>query len=88
MAMTKADFKKTLDSCRAKSGEFCLLEVRALGPTADPAWPRGAGVLAHLTGSPVVELNRAVAFGMAYGPGSDLTGPHGSGQVVTDTIQA
>jgi hypothetical protein len=27
MAMTKADFKKTLDSYRAKSGEFRLLEV-------------------------------------------------------------
>jgi len=29
-------------------------------------------VLAHLTPSPVVELNRAVAVGMAYGPGKGL----------------
>ncbi len=29
-------------------------------------------VLAHLTPSPVVELNRAVAVGMAYGPACGL----------------
>ena len=29
-------------------------------------------VLAHLIPSPVVELNRAVAVGMAYGPGQGL----------------
>ena len=29
--------------------------------------------LARLTGSPVVELNRAVALGMAYGPVAGLT---------------
>jgi len=29
-------------------------------------------VLAHLTPSPVVELNRAVAVGMAYGPARGL----------------
>src|SRR5690348_7796147 len=38
-------------------------------------WERIAAlyvVLAHLTPSPVVELNRAVAVGMAYGPGKGL----------------
>ena len=38
-------------------------------------WERIAAlyvVLAHLTPSPVVELNRAVAAGMAYGPARGL----------------
>jgi predicted RNA polymerase sigma factor len=38
-------------------------------------WERVAAlytVLAHLTPSPVVELNRAVAVGMAYGPARGL----------------
>jgi len=37
----------------------------------DTDWPRIAGLyqeLAELTGSPIVELNRAVALSMAYGP--------------------
>jgi predicted RNA polymerase sigma factor len=39
-------------------------------------WVRIAGLyeqLARLTGSPVVELNRAVALGMAHGPAAGLT---------------
>ena len=42
---------------------------------ADTDWPRIAGlydVLARRMGSPVVELNRAVAFAMAYGPQAGL----------------
>jgi hypothetical protein len=41
----------------------------------DTDWERIAAlyvVLAHLTPSPVVELNRAVAVGMAYGPARGL----------------
>ena len=37
----------------------------------DTDWARIAAlyaVLAHLTPSPVIELNRAVAVGMAFGP--------------------
>ncbi len=42
----------------------------------DTDWPRIAELyeqLARLTGSPVVELNRAVALGRAYGPAAGLT---------------
>ena len=41
----------------------------------DTDWPRIAAlyeVLARRTGSPVVELNRAVALSMAYGPAAGL----------------
>jgi predicted RNA polymerase sigma factor len=44
--------------------------------TAETDWIRIAGLyerLARLTGSAVVELNRAVALGMAYGPEAGLT---------------
>ncbi len=48
--------------------------ARALTP-ADTDWPRIVKLydeLAQLTPSPVVELNRAVAVGMAYGPAAAL----------------
>jgi RNA polymerase sigma factor (sigma-70 family) len=48
--------------------------ARALTP-ADTDWDRIAAlyqVLVHLSPSPVVELNRAVAVGMAAGPGAGL----------------
>ncbi|GAA4204284.1 RNA polymerase sigma factor [Microbispora amethystogenes] len=48
--------------------------ARALTPQATD-WERIAALyrlLAHLTPSPVVELNRAVAVGMAYGPARGL----------------
>ncbi len=48
--------------------------ARALTPRATD-WERIAALyrlLAHLTPSPVVELNRAVAVGMAYGPARGL----------------
>jgi RNA polymerase sigma factor (sigma-70 family) len=44
--------------------------------TADTDWERIAAlytVLSHVTVSPVVELNRAIAVGMALGPGEGLT---------------
>ncbi|MFI7134759.1 RNA polymerase sigma factor [Nonomuraea sp. NPDC050153] len=48
--------------------------ARALTPQATD-WERIAALyrlLAHLTPSPIVELNRAVAIGMAYGPARGL----------------
>jgi RNA polymerase sigma-70 factor, ECF subfamily len=48
--------------------------ARALTPE-DTDWPRIASLyaaLAHLTPSPIVELNRAVAVGMAFGPQAGL----------------
>jgi RNA polymerase sigma factor (sigma-70 family) len=48
--------------------------ARATTPQATD-WPRIAalyGVLGHQTPSPVVELNRAVAVGMAFGPAAGL----------------
>jgi RNA polymerase sigma-70 factor (ECF subfamily) len=48
--------------------------ARALTPD-DTDWPRIAALyaaLAHVTPSPIVELNRAVAVGMAFGPQAGL----------------
>jgi len=48
--------------------------ARALRPE-DTDWARIAGLygeLARLTGSPIVELNRAVALGMLFGPAAGL----------------
>ena len=61
-------------------GTYALQAAIAAGharaPTADATdWPRIAalyGELAARTGSPVVELNRAVAVGMAAGPAAGL----------------
>ena len=58
-----------LTRCRPRSPRV----MRARGPRAETDWPRIAelyGRLAELTPSPIVELNRAVALGMAFGPGS------------------
>jgi RNA polymerase sigma factor (sigma-70 family) len=59
--------------------EIAACHARALRP-ADTDWERIAAlyrVLAHVSPSPVVELNRAVAVGMAAGPdkGLELTEP-------------
>jgi len=50
----------------------CHARARTAGETD---WPRIAGLygaLAQITPSPVVELNRAVAVGMAFGPAAAL----------------
>lgn len=56
--------------------QAALAACHARAPTAQATdWPRIAGlydVLAARMGSPVVELNRAVAFAMAYGPQAGL----------------
>jgi predicted RNA polymerase sigma factor len=55
----------------AVQAEIAACHARAAS-VKDTDWERIAAlyvVLAHLVPSPVVELNRAVAVGMAYGPG-------------------
>lgn len=57
--------------------QAAIAACHARAPTAaDTDWARIAGLyatLARVTGSPVVELNRAVAVGMAEGPGAGLS---------------
>jgi RNA polymerase sigma factor (sigma-70 family) len=58
----------------AVQAEIAACHARAVSVEATD-WERIAAlyvVLAHLTPSPVVELNRAVAVGMAYGPARGL----------------
>jgi predicted RNA polymerase sigma factor len=58
----------------AVQAEIAACHARAAS-VEDTDWERIAAlyvVLAHLTPSPVVELNRAVAVGMAYGPDKGL----------------
>lgn len=58
----------------AVQAEIAACHARAAS-VEDTDWERIAAlyvVLAHLTPSPVVELNRAVAVGMAYGPARGL----------------
>jgi len=58
----------------AVQAEIAACHARA-GSVKDTDWERVAAlyvVLAHLTPSPVVELNRAVAVGMAYGAARGL----------------
>jgi RNA polymerase sigma-70 factor (ECF subfamily) len=56
--------------------QAAIAGCHAAAPTAQATdWPRVArlyGILAYLTGSPVVELNRAVAVAMADGPAAGL----------------
>jgi RNA polymerase sigma factor (sigma-70 family) len=74
---------KALDRARAQGGEGGVYALQAAivacharaGAAADTDWARIAELYAHLaavTGSPVVELNRAVAVGMARGPEAGL----------------
>jgi predicted RNA polymerase sigma factor len=58
----------------ALQAAIAACHARALTPEATD-WPRIAALydaLAELLRSPVVELNRAVALGMAYGPAEGL----------------
>jgi len=58
----------------AVQADIAACHARAVS-VKDTDWERIAAlyvVLAHLTPSPVVELNRAVAVGMAYGPARGL----------------
>jgi RNA polymerase sigma-70 factor (ECF subfamily) len=77
-----AEGQRTLrDALRAgRPGPYQLQAVIAAchasaGQAADTDWPliaRVYGQLARITSSPVVELNRAVAVGMAHGPEAGL----------------
>ncbi len=57
--------------------QAAITACHARAVTADETdWPRIAalyGVLAEVAPSPIVELNRAVALGMAFGPAAGLT---------------
>jgi RNA polymerase sigma factor (sigma-70 family) len=58
----------------ALQAAIAACHARALRPE-DTDWARIAGLygeLAQLTGSPIVELNRAVALGMLFGPSAGL----------------
>lgn len=58
----------------ALQAAIAACHARALKPE-DTDWARIAGLygeLARLTGSPIVELNRAVALGMLFGPAAGL----------------
>src|SRR6202011_1342834 len=58
----------------ALQAAIAACHARARTP-AETDWPRIAALydsLAQLTPSPVVELNRAVALGMAFGPAAGL----------------
>jgi RNA polymerase sigma factor (sigma-70 family) len=56
--------------------QAAIAACHARAPTAEHTdWPRIAALytaLAQLAASPIVELNRAVAFGMAFGPAAGL----------------
>jgi predicted RNA polymerase sigma factor len=68
---------ETLGSARGPytlQGAIAACHARARTP-AETDWPRIVslyGALAQLTPSPIVELNRAVALGMALGPAAGL----------------
>jgi RNA polymerase sigma factor (sigma-70 family) len=69
-ALERAEHLGVVPGPYAVQAEIAACHARA-GSVKDTDWERIAAlyvVLAHLTPSPVVELNRAVAVGMAYGP--------------------
>jgi RNA polymerase sigma factor (sigma-70 family) len=82
-ALERAEKLSVAPGPYAVQAEIAACHARA-SSVKDTDWERIASlyvVLAHLTPSPVVELNRAVAVGMAYGPArgleiaDKLTGP-------------
>ncbi len=73
-ALERVERLGTLPGPYAIQAAIAACHARALTPE-DTDWPRIASLyaaLAHLTPSPIVELNRAVAVGMAYGPQAGL----------------
>jgi RNA polymerase sigma factor (sigma-70 family) len=73
-ALGRADQLDGAPGPYAVQAEIAACHARATS-VEDTDWERIAAlyvVLAHLTPSPVVELNRAVAVGMAYGPARGL----------------
>jgi len=73
-ALARAEMLPVAPGPYAVQAEIAACHARAAS-VKDTDWERIAAlyvVLAHLTPSPVVELNRAVAVGMAYGPARGL----------------
>src|SRR5215469_6057768 len=73
-ALDRAEQRGGAPGPYAVQAEIAACHARALS-VKDTDWERIAAlyvVLAHLTPAPVVELNRAVAVGMAYGPDKGL----------------
>ena len=80
-ALARADALAAAAGPHSSPGPYALqaaiaAEHARAASVDDTDWPRIAELyeqLARLTGSPVVELNRAVALGRAYGPAAGLT---------------
>ena len=73
-ALERVERLGTVPGPYAIQAAIAACHARALTPD-DTDWPRIAALyaaLAHLTPSPIVELNRAVAVGMAFGPQAGL----------------
>jgi RNA polymerase sigma-70 factor, ECF subfamily len=73
-ALERVERLGTVPGPYAIQAAIAACHARALTP-ADTDWPRIASLyaaLALLTPSPIVELNRAVAVGMAFGPQAGL----------------
>jgi RNA polymerase sigma-70 factor, ECF subfamily len=73
-ALERVERLGTVPGPYAIQAAIAACHARALTPD-DTDWPRIAALyaaLAHVTPSPVVELNRAVAVGMAFGPQAGL----------------
>jgi RNA polymerase sigma factor (sigma-70 family) len=73
-ALERVERLGTVPGPYAIQAAIAACHARALTP-GDTDWPRIASLyaaLAHLSPSPIVELNRAVAVGMAFGPQAGL----------------
>ncbi|QFY08637.1 sigma-70 family RNA polymerase sigma factor [Nonomuraea phyllanthi] len=73
-ALDQAETLSTTPGPYTLQAAIAACHARAVTPE-DTDWPRIAALyesLARLSGSPVVELNRAVALSMAYGPAAGL----------------
>jgi RNA polymerase sigma-70 factor (ECF subfamily) len=73
-ALERVERLGTVPGPYAIQAAIAACHARALTPD-DTDWPRIASLyaaLAHVTPSPIVELNRAVAVGMAFGPQAGL----------------
>ena len=73
-ALSRAEASGGADGPYALQAALAACHARA-GRAEDTDWPRIAGLydrLAAVMPSPVVEVNRAVAHGMAFGPGAGL----------------
>jgi RNA polymerase sigma factor (sigma-70 family) len=73
-ALERVERLGTVAGPYAIQAAIAACHARALTPD-DTDWPRIAtlyAALAHVTPSPIVELNRAVAVGMAFGPQAGL----------------